>query len=487
MNRISYRLKDPFAVALWLNGAMIICTISLFGVPVLAPAIADDLGVSTTLVGPYIALTWTASVLTSVLAGALLRRFGAMGVTQLCLLLCAAGMLFGSTGLVVMLFVAAIAVGLAFGVETPSSSYLLARITPAKQQPFIFSIKQSGAQIGGTAMLGPDPTGHREAGRCRDEFAGQPAYEIGGEAGVVGDPLRRIGREPSAECIGIFRGAGALGENHRGHAEREGDFGAREDGMPFVGVHPGQVHPGPYVDVPGHALSIPSVGLSKAALLLDDRPPGLQEIGTEGDDVAGPGEVVERHLVEPENAPIGDPLGGAVEGLVADQLAPDRLDEGGEEGVEAAGAGAADDHETARPFLNALSQAVDPFIPGNLFEGTALPGAGAPDPIGIVEPLKRRLSALAKGSRIDGMGGVSFELDGAGLAGLDVHPAAGAALGTGGCIPGRDARDLIFRLDEIRDEFLDALEGAARKRRRPGGGDANDFEEAAAVYRVLRL
>jgi len=149
MNRISYRLKDPFAVALWLNGAMIICTISLFGVPVLAPAIADDLGVSTTLVGPYIALTWTASVLTSVLAGALLRRFGAMGVTQLCLLLCAAGMLFGSTGLVVMLFVAAIAVGLAFGVETPSSSYLLARITPAKQQPFIFSFKQTGAQLGG--------------------------------------------------------------------------------------------------------------------------------------------------------------------------------------------------------------------------------------------------------------------------------------------------------------------------------------------------
>ncbi|MSQ73529.1 MAG: MFS transporter [Betaproteobacteria bacterium] len=142
-------VKNAFALALWLNGAMIICTVGLFAVPVMAPAIAEDLGVSTTLVGPYMALTWIASILTSVLAGALLRRFGAMGVTQLCLLMCAAAMLFGSTGLAVMLLVAAIAVGLAFGIETPASSYLLARVTPARQQPFIFSFKQTGAQVGG--------------------------------------------------------------------------------------------------------------------------------------------------------------------------------------------------------------------------------------------------------------------------------------------------------------------------------------------------
>ena len=37
------------------------------------------------------------------------------------------------------------------------------------------------------------------------------------------------------------------------------------------------------------------------ALLLDDRTPGLQEIGPERDDVAGSGEVVHRELVEPED------------------------------------------------------------------------------------------------------------------------------------------------------------------------------------------
>jgi len=142
-------VRESFAAALWFNGAMIMCTIGMFAVPVMAPAIAEDLGVSTTLVGPYVALTWIASLLTSVLAGAALSRCGAMGITQLCLLLCAAGMLFGGTGLPGMLLLTAIMVGFAFGVETPASSYLLVRITPARQQPFIFSFKQTGAQVGG--------------------------------------------------------------------------------------------------------------------------------------------------------------------------------------------------------------------------------------------------------------------------------------------------------------------------------------------------
>jgi sugar phosphate permease len=142
-------VKDYFAAAVWLNGVMMVCSISLFAVPVMAPAIAADLGVSTTLVGPYMAITWGASVVTSLMAGALLARFGAMGVSQLCLLACAAGMVFGSTGLLTMLLLSAIVVGLAHGVETPSSSWLLARVTPAKQQPFVFSFKQTGSQVGG--------------------------------------------------------------------------------------------------------------------------------------------------------------------------------------------------------------------------------------------------------------------------------------------------------------------------------------------------
>jgi len=144
-------LREALLAAAVLNAVMVACSMSLFAVPVLAPAIAADLGVETTLVGVYSGILWAASVATSFSAGPLIARFGAMGVSRLCVGLCAIGLACAGFGTLPAFFCASVAIGLAHGIETPASSQLLARLTAPRDQPLVFSLKQTGVQIGGMA------------------------------------------------------------------------------------------------------------------------------------------------------------------------------------------------------------------------------------------------------------------------------------------------------------------------------------------------
>src|SRR5450830_2093275 len=69
-------------------------------VPVLAPAAASEVGVSAGYVGLFIAFVYAACMAASLVSGALVRRIGAIRISQLCLLTCAAGLWLTATGLV---------------------------------------------------------------------------------------------------------------------------------------------------------------------------------------------------------------------------------------------------------------------------------------------------------------------------------------------------------------------------------------------------
>ncbi|MFN0305297.1 MAG: MFS transporter [Burkholderiales bacterium] len=142
-------LREALLAAFVLNLVMIACSVSLFSVPVLAPAIATDLAVDTTLVGAFSAIHWVASLVTSFAAGKLISRFGAIGVSQICLVLCGVGLVLGGIGTLSSIAVCAIVIGFAHGIETPASSQLLARLSPPRDQPLVFSLKQTGVQFGG--------------------------------------------------------------------------------------------------------------------------------------------------------------------------------------------------------------------------------------------------------------------------------------------------------------------------------------------------
>jgi MFS family permease len=142
-------MRNSLIAASWLNLTMMITGLSVLAVPVMAPAIALELGVSTKMVGTYTALMWSASVATSMAAGFLVGRFGALRVSQLCIAACVAGLLFGCLGSLEFLAASAVMIGLGLGAETAASTTLLARITPAHNRPMVFSFKQTGGQIGG--------------------------------------------------------------------------------------------------------------------------------------------------------------------------------------------------------------------------------------------------------------------------------------------------------------------------------------------------
>lgn len=141
--------REALTAAGILNFVMLACSASLFSVPVMAPEIAADLGLSTNYIGVYSGLLWTCALLTSYGSGPLIARFGPLGVSQLCMVSCALGLVIAALGTWPAFVLASIFVGLAHGVETPASSQLLARLTPARDQPLVFSLKQTGVQLGG--------------------------------------------------------------------------------------------------------------------------------------------------------------------------------------------------------------------------------------------------------------------------------------------------------------------------------------------------
>ena len=118
-------------------------------VPVLAPAAAGAVGVSAGYVGFFVGITYAACMAASLVSGALVRRSGAIRVSQWCLLSCAAGLWLTATGLVPLLVAGALLIGCGYGPVTPASSHILSRSTPPGRMSFTFSLKQTGVPLGG--------------------------------------------------------------------------------------------------------------------------------------------------------------------------------------------------------------------------------------------------------------------------------------------------------------------------------------------------
>ena len=127
-------------------------------VPVLAPAAAGKIGVSAGYVGLFVAVVYAACMAAGLVSGALVRRIGAIRVSQLCLLSCAAGLWLTATGRVPLLVAGALLIGCGYGPVTPASSHILSRSTPPGRMSFTFSLKQTGVPLGGALAGAVLPT-----------------------------------------------------------------------------------------------------------------------------------------------------------------------------------------------------------------------------------------------------------------------------------------------------------------------------------------
>ncbi len=118
-------------------------------VPVLAPALSGATGLPAGYVGIYIAIVYAASMAASLVSGTLVQRFGAIRLSQACLVSCAAGLAASAAGTPAFLLAGAILIGAGYGPVTPASSHILARTTPASRISLVFSLKQTGVPLGG--------------------------------------------------------------------------------------------------------------------------------------------------------------------------------------------------------------------------------------------------------------------------------------------------------------------------------------------------
>ena len=130
-------------------GVQALGSMAVLTVPVLAPVASAEIGIAAAYVGIYIAVVYGASMASTLACGDMIRRYGAIRVSQACLLLAALGLLLAATGSLPLLVLSALAMGAGYGPITPASSHVLARTTPPERMSFVFSLKQTGVPLGG--------------------------------------------------------------------------------------------------------------------------------------------------------------------------------------------------------------------------------------------------------------------------------------------------------------------------------------------------
>ena len=142
-----------FALAVTL-AIQVFTSLAATATSVLAPEIGRDLGIAPKLVGVFVGLIYAGAMSASLASGGFVERYGAIRVSQVAVLLCAAGlaMVVGYAArpdaLLPLLFVAPVVMGIGYGPITPASSHILARTAAPSRMALTFSIKQTGVPVG---------------------------------------------------------------------------------------------------------------------------------------------------------------------------------------------------------------------------------------------------------------------------------------------------------------------------------------------------
>lgn len=142
-------LKDIVLVLAITLMVQAMASMSTVAIAILMPVAAGEINFPTTYVGYFMSMIYLGAMMVSPLSGSLVERYGAIGISQACLLLCAVGLATLSISSLPMIASGAFLMGLGYGPVTPASSHLLVRVSPRSMRSTIFSIKQTGVPLGG--------------------------------------------------------------------------------------------------------------------------------------------------------------------------------------------------------------------------------------------------------------------------------------------------------------------------------------------------
>ena len=143
--RLVWGLASTWAV-------QVVGTAAVFGVPVLAPVIAPEMGVDPTLVGVYVAIAYLTGQLTGLMTGGFMDRYGALRMSQICCLFAALGIVTLFSASIWLAPLAALLMGTCYGPLNPTSTKILRGLGAENRQPLIFSVKQTGVPVAGVIV-----------------------------------------------------------------------------------------------------------------------------------------------------------------------------------------------------------------------------------------------------------------------------------------------------------------------------------------------
>ncbi|MCA3123040.1 MAG: MFS transporter [Rhodocyclaceae bacterium] len=123
----------------------------IFAPPVLAPAATRTMGLDPSTVGVFTSLVYLFAAIAAVSSARPVAALGALRASQICLLLCAAGIALVATAWLPLVVLGAVLLGLGYGPVTPSSAIILVSTLPARFRSLGFSVKQTGVPVGAGA------------------------------------------------------------------------------------------------------------------------------------------------------------------------------------------------------------------------------------------------------------------------------------------------------------------------------------------------
>ena len=128
-----------------------------FWLPAIAPEVGESLGLSPSLIAYPVLILYIFAMISSLMAGGFVARFGAWRASQAALILIGISHLMFMNGSLIFLSVGSIILGGAYGLLTPPASHLLSKIVTAKNRNLIFSIRFTGVPLGGilAGLLAP--------------------------------------------------------------------------------------------------------------------------------------------------------------------------------------------------------------------------------------------------------------------------------------------------------------------------------------------
>jgi len=117
----------------------------------IAPELARAFGVPAALIGFQVSLVYLGAMMTSVVGGLLVRRWGALRTSQWALGFAGLGLALAAAPSLLVFAIGSVFIGFGYGLTNPSAAHLLVAVSRPENRNIIFSIKQTGVPLGGVA------------------------------------------------------------------------------------------------------------------------------------------------------------------------------------------------------------------------------------------------------------------------------------------------------------------------------------------------